>query len=112
MRGHEPIIKARIRGYKPAKWVWVDVGSDAGWQAFLAAYSGAEIAPGSPGSTYVRLDPSESARMADWSWTVGLKIMVDGTDEARVMAAADGIRSAGADRVVAVLNDRFMEVAP
>lgn len=111
MRGHEPIIKARQRGYKPAKWVWVDVGSDTGWQSLLAAYSGAEIAPGVPGSTYVRLDQSESARMADWSWTVGLKIHVDGDDEARVMAAVEGIRAAGAARVVSVLHNVFTVIA-
>lgn len=109
MKGHEPIIKARKRGYKPAKWVWVDVGMDPAWQSSLSCYSGAEIAPGIPGATYVCLEPCESSRTADWSWTVGLKIHVDGDDEARVMAAVEGIRAAGAARVVSVLHNVFTD---
>lgn len=112
MRGHEAIVKARRRGYKPAKWVWVDVGSSTAWQTLLGRYSGSEIAPGIPAATYVCLDPAESSRTADWSWAIGLKVQVDGDDEARVMAAAEGIKAAGAARVVALMCDRVLEVLP
>ena len=111
MRGHEAIVKARRRGYKPAKWVWVDVGSNTAWQSLLGRYSGSEVAPGVPDKTYVCLEPFESSRTADWSWAVGLKVHVDGDDEARLMAAAEGIKAAGAVRVVALMCDRFLEVS-
>lgn len=110
MRGHEVIIATRLRGWKPAKWVVVDVGRDAAWQAWLLRGSGLEIAPGLPSTTYVCLSPSESTRLADWAWAIGLKVQVDGDDEARVMAACEGLRSAGAKRVVALLCDRIVEV--
>lgn len=110
MRGHEAIIAIRKRGLKPAKWVWVDVGTNTAWQAFLLKTSGVELSPHMPASTYVCLAPGESTRLADWGWTVGLKIMVEGDDEARVMAAAEGIKAARASRVVALLNGGMMEI--
>ncbi len=112
MRGHEAIIAARLRGWKPAKWVVVDVGRDATWHDWLLKWSGIEIAPHLPSTTYVCLAPSDSTRLADWGWAIGLKVQVDGDDEARVMAACECLRAAGAARVVALLCDRIMEVRP
>lgn len=111
MRGHEQIIEARLRGYKPAKAIFVDVGQSVKWQQFLAGEIGI---PGqrvtmlndtTPLNAHVMLSPSESARTADWSWCVGLVIEVNGTDPVRVMAAFERIKAAGARRVIATCDD-------
>lgn len=67
----------------------------------ILRFNGVDRAPGIPSSTNVCLEPSESARLADWGWAVGLRIRVNGDDEARVMAAFESIVRAGAERVIA-----------
>ena len=103
MRGHEKIIEVRMQGLKPQGWVHVDVSrtSDQAW--LLGSVDGRnynEVSPGVPMSLYVCLSPSESSLTADWSWSVGLKLQVDGDDEVRVAAAHEKIVAAGAARVV------------
>lgn len=99
MRGQERIINARLKGYKPAGWVMIDVGlhTDQNW---LLSLNGREVMEGMPLTPYVCLGPGESARTADWSWCVGLRVQVDGDDPVRVRIAHERIKAAGAERVV------------
>jgi hypothetical protein len=99
MKGQERIIKARLKGLKPAGWVMVDVSLRTD-QVWLLARNGQEVVEGLPVIPYVCLEPHESARTADWSWCIGLRIQVDGNDLARVAAAHERIKAAGAARVV------------
>lgn len=113
MKGREAIIEARTKGYKPSGMVFVDVGQSVAWQAFLMGENITESFPGrvtmlndtTPLHPHVCLAPGESARTADWSWCIGLKIEVNGTDPVRVMAAAERIKAAGAARVIATCDD-------
>ena len=108
MRGHEQIIEARLKGYKPATAVNVDVGRSTRWHAFLAGemprgrvtMAGDQV----PLHPQVMLAPGESARTADWSWCHGLTVSIDGDDPVRVQAAADRIKAAGAVRVLATCD--------
>jgi hypothetical protein len=111
MKGQERIIKARLKGLKPAGWVMVDVSLRTD-QAWLLARNGAEVVEGLPVSPYVCLEPHESARTADWSWCIGLKIQVDGNDLARVGMAHERLQAAGAARVVSscVLSEDLVVV--
>ena len=109
MIGLSRLIKARQQGYKPAGWVWVDVGS-IGYQRLLRTplMDGKtprmialwDISDENPGGLHVLAHPGESVRLADWSWCIGLKVQVDGDDPVRVEAAHERIRAAGAERVV------------
>lgn len=99
MHGHERIIKARLRGVRPAGWVMVDVSLSSD-QPMLLAMNGQEARPGKPFHPQVCLPVHESARTADWSWCIGLKVQVDGNDLPRVLAAHERIQAAGAVRVV------------
>lgn len=105
MKGHEAIIEARTRGYKPSGVVFVDVGQSVAWQAFLIENNGTMITDTKPMKPHVCLAPNESARTADWSWCIGMVIEVNGTDSVRVMAAAERIKAAGAKRVIATCDD-------
>lgn len=108
MRGHEQIIEARMRGYKPATVVHVDVGGSTRWQSFLAGDmpQGRVTMLHDSGALHpqVMLAPGESARTADWSWCRGLSISLDGDDPTRVQAAAERIADAGAVRVLATCD--------
>lgn len=99
MRGQERIIAVRMKGVKPAGWIMVDVATNSD-QEFLLQWNGQEASPGKPFNPCVCLSPHESARTADWSWCIGLKIQVDGNDLPRVEAAHERIVAAGAARVV------------
>lgn len=99
MKGQDRIIKARLKGLKPAGWVMVDVSLRTD-QAWLLSRNGQEVVDGLPVSPYVCLEPHESARTADWSWCIGLKVQVDGNDPIRVDAAFERIFAAGASEVV------------
>ena len=105
MKGHEAIIEARTRGYKPSSMVFVDVGRSVAWQSFLTSAKTGMLDDVNPINPHVCLAPNESARTADWSWCIGLRIQLDGTDPVRVMAAFERIKAAGAARVIATCDD-------
>lgn len=114
MIGLDRLIKARSRGFKPAGWVSVDVGS-IGYQSMLRQTVNADGVPrmlalwsvetDKPGALYVLAHPGESVRMADWAWCIGLRVQVDGDDPVRVAAAHERIVAAGAERVVSTCFD-------
>lgn len=108
MRGHEQIIEARLKGFKPATPVHVDVGQSVRWQAFLAGEMPrgrvTMLSDSAPLHPQVMLAPGESARTADWSWCLGLSISLDGDDPVRVQAAAERMAAAGAVRVLATCD--------
>jgi len=99
MRGHEAILAARMRGLRPTKTIHVDVSLRSD-QPRLLGYNECDLAPGIPGTRYVCLGVTESARLADWGWCIGLNIHVDGDDEARVRSAFERIVAAGASVVL------------
>jgi hypothetical protein len=105
MKGQEQILEARHRGMKPSTMVFVDVGQHTGWQKFLLEQNARMLNDTEPMNPHVCLAPTESARTADWSWCVGLRIQLDGTDPVRVMAAFERIKAAGAERVIATCDD-------
>ena len=100
MKGHQRIIEARMKGVKPARFVFVDVCLRSNQEWLAEFFSGQEKCPGYPMGDAVFLEQQESALLADWSWCVGLKIQVDGDDLPRVEAAHHAISRAGAARVV------------
>ena len=114
MIGLDRLIKARSRGFKPAGWVSVDVGS-IGYQSMLRQdlpCDGAprmlvlwSVAADKPGTLYVLAHPGDSVRMADWAWCIGLRVQIDGDDPVRVAAAHERIVAAGAERVVSTCFD-------
>lgn len=108
MRGHEQILEARERGYKPTGWVWVDVGQNTGWQKFLLEGNSMMLNDTTPLHPQVCLAPNESARTADWTWCIGLMVQVDGDDPVRVMAAHERIAAAGAARVFSTCGEAIL----
>jgi hypothetical protein len=108
MKGHEGILKARGRGYRPAGHITVYVGQDARWQRYLLECNELMITEEIPMHPQVCLMPNESARTADWFWCQGLIILVEGDDEVRVMAAHDRIVAAGAKRVISSCGETFL----
>lgn len=108
MKGHEAIIEARTRGYKPSSMVFVDVGQSVAWQSFLTGAKTGMLDDVNPINPHVCLAPNESARTADWSWCIGLRIQVDGDDQVRVMAAHERILKAGASRVIATCGGSLL----
>jgi hypothetical protein len=74
MKGQEQILEARHRGLKPSTMVFVDVGQHTGWQKFLLEQNARMLNDTEPMNPHVCLAPTESARTADWSWCVGLRI--------------------------------------
>jgi len=104
MKGHEQIIEARMKGMKPETIVFVEVGQSLKQHAEMVEHarrsSACEYGEGRPGCPMVFLEPHESARTADWSWAIGLRVNVSGDDQARVDAACDRIEAAGASLVL------------
>lgn len=105
MKGQEQILEARHRGLKPSVMVFVDVGQNTGWQSFLLEQNARMLNDTEPMNPHVCLSPTESARTADWSWCIGLRIQLDGDDQVRVMAAHERILASGAERVVSTCGE-------
>lgn len=103
MRGHERIIRARNGGSKPSTWVFVDVRKNVENEVIAKCMDIDPemcLSPGVPLHPHVIVPFRESTRFADWSWAIGLKIQIDGDDEARVMAAHEEVVKSGALIVV------------
>lgn len=111
MRGHEQIVRDRLRGFRPAGLVSVETGqlpdSDDSHE-----WAGKPLIYDWPGQTPIAiqpcvvLDPGEAPHRADWRWTRGLKIWVRGDNHDRVRATFEAIRGAGAEYVFAsALNE-------
>lgn len=87
MRGHEAIIRARLRGFVPPRGVWF-----------------CTTAPQVFGD--VQYAPQDNPRLADLRFVVGLPVTVMGTSATTTRAWADACKAAGASRVIwAVMRD-------
>ena len=86
MKGHERIVEARRAGRAPAL-VFVDVSRDL--------FNG----PDSAWPT-VQIDPADPLRRLDLRFLVGLRVVVQGDDVARVGDVFEAVKAAGADHVL------------
>jgi hypothetical protein len=91
MRGHEPLIALRRRGLKPGL-VNIDLEPSpwrdwADWPEWTAV-------------PQIEVLPSDSIRLLDLRFLVGLHVMLGGFDGARVWAMFDACKAAGAARVL------------
>jgi hypothetical protein len=91
MRGHEQIIALRLRRKAP-KTVQIWCGTDAlqGWRDWHTSTGHAEV----------EIQDGDALSGLDLRFTVGMLVMVNGTDPFRVAAVHAGCLAAGAQRVV------------
>lgn len=91
MRGHEQIIALRLQRRAP-KSVHIWCGTDAlnGWRDWHTSTGHAEV----------EIQDVEPLSSLDLRFTVGMFVMVNGTDPFRVAAVHAGCLAAGAARVV------------
>ncbi len=91
MRGHEQIIAMRLHRKAP-KTVHIWCGTDAlqGWRDWHTSTGHAEV----------EIQDGEPLSGLDLRFTVGMLVMVNGTDPFRVAAVHAGCLAAGAGRVV------------
>lgn len=91
MRGHEQIIAMRMQRKAP-KTVHIWCGTDAlkGWSNWHTSTGHAEV----------EIADTDTLSSLDLRFTVGMLVMVNGTDPFRVAAVHAGCLAAGAKRVV------------
>lgn len=91
MRGHQQIIALRLQRKAP-KTVHIWCGTDAlqGWKDWHTSTGHAEV----------EIQNDEPLSSLDLRFTVGMLVMVNGTDPFRVAAVHAGCLAAGARRVV------------
>lgn len=98
MRGHQPLIERRLRGWKTDAVFVADVGLDAlgCWRNWLRWATHA----------HVELEPSDRMRRMDARFAYGLTVHLDAADAQRLQGLADVFMQAGAERVVGVVSER------
>lgn len=96
MRGHEPLLALRRRGFRPdAVWLWdypqpkpLSDGTRMDWWAFRDI-----------GSAEVTIEPTDHPARADLRFVVGLQVHVMLPDPDRMRAFVKACKDAGAARV-------------
>lgn len=97
MRGHEALIALRRQGLRPAL---VDIDLEpCPWRNWADWPEWTNV-------PQIEVQPSDSIRLLDLRFLVGLTVQVSGFDGPRVWAMFDACRAAGAARVLA-----FVQVA-
>lgn len=96
MRGHEAIVRMRLRGLSPGVvFVHDDLPTgDDQWRRWAEL---GEVAT-------VELAATDRPKSLDLRFCVGLSVMLNGRDQSRVMAACAAFVAAGASRVVWVVE--------
>ncbi|MBA3589698.1 hypothetical protein [Methylibium sp.] len=96
MRGHEQLLAMRKNGYAPSV-VFIET-NDALWQADK------DWPEMTPTMAKLRVEAKDSLASLDLRCVVGLKVMVDGHEQARVDAVATACQTAKAKRVITTVT--------
>lgn len=97
MRGHEPLLTMRRRGFVPHS---VTLLTTLGYDRWVARWP-AET----PQWPEIEIAPDETPERLDLRFVVGLPVHVVGHDEVRVERVARCAAAAGAGRVIATVFD-------
>ena len=93
MRGHSAAIDMRRQGFTP-RMVFIDLGDASDWPSLWPANC--------PHRAHVEIDDDEPISGLDFRFCVGLKVVVQGKDMARVRLVSEACLEAGAGEVTAV----------
>lgn len=94
MRGHEPIIAKRLRGWVPS-CVWIDDGCDGLrlWRDWPTLREFSD-------QPHVEVEPKDRPKRLDLRFAAGLQVWLHGSDAGRVQALTEALVSVGAKRVL------------
>jgi hypothetical protein len=98
MRGHEPLVAMRMRGFLPAA-VYVNADGNTPGDWTIPAHAAAPL------FAEINVDPSETIARLDLRCLAGLTVHLNGSDPMRVAALKDACMEAGAQRVIAYCQD-------
>jgi hypothetical protein len=105
MRGHDLLIKLRLKGFRPAL---VELTVDRPMPAWYWREWHTEV-PHVPVQARILIDQNDSPELLDLRFVVGMSVKVEGDNPARVARAYDAALKAGAKRVISACRGEFRD---